>query len=130
MGVLSTYQEQLQDMVNKGIDAAEKQQKRLASKPFDMAEKLEERARTHSVESLRKTYYGYSENVFDQLRELNSTISEFTAQLISRVEKDVAEGVDSVVEGVDKAAEEVKAAVESAKPVAASDAITEETASA
>jgi len=120
MGVLTTYQQQLQDMVNKGIDAAEKQQKRLSTKPFDMAEKLEESARTHSVKSLRKSYYGYSENVFDQLRELNGTVGEFTAQLISRVEKQVAEDADVVEEGaVDVAAtaEDVKAAVEPTKSV-------------
>ena len=120
MGVLTTYQQQLQDMVNKGIDAAEKQQKRLSAKPFDMAEKLEESARTHSVKSLRKSYYGYSENVFDQLRELNGMVGEFTSQLISRVEKQVAEGAETVAESaVDVAAtaEDVKAAVEPSKPV-------------
>lgn len=111
MGVLTTYQQQLQDMVNKGIDAAEKQQKRLSAKPFDMAEKLEESARTHSVKSLRKSYYGYSENVFDQLRELNGMVGEFTSQLISRVEKQVTEGAVDVV----AAAEDVKAAVEPTK---------------
>lgn len=120
MGVLTTYQQQLQDMVNKGIDTAEKQQKRLSAKPFDMAEKLEESARTHSVKSLRKSYYGYSENVFDQLRELNGMVGEFTSQLISRVEKQVAEGAETAAESaVDVAAtaEDVKAAVEPAKPV-------------
>lgn len=118
MGVLTTYQQQLQDTVNKGIDAAEKQQKRLSAKPFDMAEKLEESARTHSVKSLRKSYYGYSENVFDQLRELSATVGEFTAQLISRVDKQVASGADTVKEGaVDVAAtaEGVKTAVEPTK---------------
>ena len=118
MGMLKTYQEQLQDMVNKGIDAAEKQQNRLASKPFDMAEKLEESARARSVKSLRKTYYGYSENVFDQLRELNVKMGEFTAQLLSRVEKEVSEGADTVVEGAMKVAataEDVEVAFESAE---------------
>jgi len=118
MGVLTTYQQQLQDMVNKGIDAAEKQQKRLSAKPFDMAEKLEESARTHSVKSLRKSYYGYSENVFDQLRELNGMVGKLTSQLISRVEKQVTEGADVVEEGavdVVAAAEDVKAAAEPTK---------------
>lgn len=118
MGVLTTYQQQLQDMVNKGIDAAEKQQKRLSAKPFDMAEKLEESARTHSVKSLRKSYYGYSENVFDQLRELNGMVDKLTSQLISRVEKQVTEGADVVEEGavdVVAAAEDVKAAAEPTK---------------
>lgn len=118
MGVLNTYQEQLQEMVNKGIDAAEKQQKRLSAKPFDLAEKLEESARNRSVKSLRKSYYGYSENVFDQLREMNVMVGEFTAQLIARIEKQVSEGADSVIEGavdVAEVAEDVKIAAEPAK---------------
>lgn len=45
MGKLKTYQEQLQDIVEKGINAAEEQQKKLAAKPFEYAEKLESEAR-------------------------------------------------------------------------------------
>lgn len=65
MGKLKSYQEQLQDIVEKGINAAEEQQKKLASKPFDYAEKLEAEAREYSVKTLRKRYNGYSENLFE-----------------------------------------------------------------
>ena len=58
MGKLKSYQEQLQDIVEKGINAAEEQQKKLASKPFDYAEKLEAEAREYSVKTLRKRYNG------------------------------------------------------------------------
>lgn len=65
MGKLKSYQEQLQDIVEKGINAAEEQQKKLASKPFDYAEKLEAEAREYSVKNLRERYNGYSENLFE-----------------------------------------------------------------
>ena len=51
MGKLKSYQEQLQDIVEKGINAAEEQQKKLASKPFEYAEKLESEAREYSVKT-------------------------------------------------------------------------------
>ena len=111
MSMFKTYQQQLQDMVNKGIDAAEKQQNRLVSMPFDMAEKLEENGRTHSVKSLRKTYNGYSENMFDQLRELNVKMGEFTDQLLSFVDKEESKVADSALEVADSAVESVDSAV-------------------
>jgi heparin binding hemagglutinin HbhA len=118
MGKLKSYQQQIQDIVQKGINAAEAQQKKLSAKPFDYAEKLESGVREYTVKALREHYYGYSENVFDQLRELNGTVGKFTAQLISRVDKQVANDIDTVNEGaVDVAAtaEGVKTAVEPTK---------------
>jgi DNA repair ATPase RecN len=96
MGKLKSYQEQLQDIVEKGINAAEEQQKKLASKPFDYAEKLEAEAREYSVKTLRKRYTGYSENLFEQLRSLNSRFGNFAAELVAKLEKEAAEGADAV----------------------------------
>jgi len=96
MGKLRTYQEQLQDIVEKGINAAEEQQKKLATKPFDYAEKLEAEARGYSVKTLRKRYYGYSENLFGQLRSLNTRVGSFAGDLVAKLEKEAAEGADSV----------------------------------
>lgn len=76
MGKLKTYQEQLQDIVEKGINAAEEQQKKLAAKPFEYAEKLESEAREYSVKSLRKRYDSYAESLFEQLRSLNSRLRQ------------------------------------------------------
>ena len=114
-------QEQLQDIVEKGINAAEEQQKKLASKPFDYAEKLEAEAREYSVKTLRKRYNGYSENLFEQLRSLNSRFGNFAAELVAKLEKEAAEGADAVSEAADdvsEAAQDAKKSVTAKKPAA------------
>ncbi|MBN8241172.1 MULTISPECIES: hypothetical protein [Marinobacter] len=119
MGKLKSYQEQLQDIVEKGINAAEEQQKKLASKPFDYAEKLEAEAREYSVKTLRKRYNGYSENLFEQLRSLNSRFGNFAAELVAKLEKEAAEGADAVSEAADdvsEAAQDAKKSVTAKKP--------------
>ncbi|WP_303290321.1 hypothetical protein [Marinobacter sp. SS5-14b] len=119
MGKLKSYQEQLQDIVAKGIDAAEEQQKKLAAKPFEYAEKLEAEAREYSVKTLRKRYNGYSENLFGQLRSLNSRFGNFAAELVAKLEKEAAEGADAVSEladDVSDAAQDAKKAVAAKKP--------------
>ena len=83
MGKLKSYQEQLQEIVDKGINAAEEQQKKLAAKPFDYAEKLEAEAREYSVKTLRKRYNGYSDSLFGQLRSLNSRFGSFAGDLVA-----------------------------------------------
>ena len=121
MGKLKSYQEQLQDIVEKGINAAEEQQKKLASKPFDYAEKLEAEAREYSVKTLRKRYNGYSENLFEQLRSLNSRFGNFAAELVAKLEKEAAEGADAVseaAEDVSEAAQDAKKSVTAKKPAA------------
>lgn len=121
MGKLKSYQEQLQDIVEKGINAAEEQQKKLASKPFDYAEKLETEVREYSVKGLRKRYTGYSENLFGQLRSLNSRFGNFAAELVAKIEKEAAEGADTVseaAEGVSDAAQDAKKSVTAKKPAA------------
>lgn len=111
MGKLKSYQEQIQEIVEKGINAAEEQQKKLAAKPFEYAEKLETEVREYSVKTLRDRYNGYSENLFEQLRSLNTRFGNFAADLVAKLEKEAAEGADAVSE----AAEEVAEAAESAK---------------
>lgn len=121
MGKLKSYQEQLQDIVEKGINAAEEQQKKLASKPFDYAEKLEAEAREYSVKTLRKRYNGYSENLFEQMRSLNSRFGNFAAELVAKLEKEAAEGADAVSEAADdvsEAAQDAKKSVTAKKPAA------------
>lgn len=121
MGKLKSYQEQLQEIVEKGINAAEEQQKKLAAKPFDYAEKLESEVREYSVKTLRERYDGYSENLFEQLRSLNNRFSNFAAELVAKLEKEAAEGADAVseaAEDVAEAAQEAKKAVADKKPAA------------
>lgn len=121
MGKLKSYQEQLQDIVEKGINTAEEQQKKLASKPFDYAEKLESEVREYSVKTLRTRYDGYSESLFGQLRSLNSRFNNFAADLVAKLEKEAAEGAEAVsetAEEVSEAAETAKKSVETKKPAA------------
>ncbi|HKK55653.1 hypothetical protein [Marinobacter sp.] len=114
MGKLKTYQEQLQEIVENGINAAEEQQKKLASKPFEYAEKLENGVREYSVTTLRTRYYGYSESLFEQLRSLNSRFGSFAADLVAKLEKEVVEGAEEVSDVADA----VKESAEGQKPAA------------
>ncbi len=122
MGKLKSYQEQLQDIVEKGINAAEEQQKKLAAKPFEYAEKLETEVREYSVKTLRDRYYGYSESLFEQLRTLNSRFGNFAGDLVARLEKEAAEGAEAVAEAAEEvsdAAKDVKKSVAPKKAPAA-----------
>ncbi|MEQ5836573.1 hypothetical protein [Marinobacter sp. NFXS9] len=109
MGKLKSYQEQIQEIVEKGINAAEERQKKLASKPFEYAEKLEAEAREYSVKSLRKRYDDYSGSLFTQLRSLNSRFGSFAADLVAKIEKETAEGAESVSEAADEVSNQAKA---------------------
>lgn len=115
MGKLKTYQQQLQSIVDKGINAAEQQQKKLSAKPFEVAEKVESELRTYSVNSLRKRYYGYSDEVFDQLRSLNSRFSNFAGDLVAKLEREAAQGADAISDAVEEAASEVSDTAEDAE---------------
>ena len=115
MGKLKTYQQQIQEIVEKGINAAEAQQKKLSAKPFEYAEKLEAGAREYSVESLRTRYYGYSETLFEQFRSLNLRMGGFAANIVSKLEKEAAEVTDDVSEGVADAADDVTSVAQSTK---------------
>ncbi len=118
MGKLKSYQEQIQEIVEKGINAAEEQQKKLASKPFDYAEKLESEAREYSVKSLRTRYNGYSDSLFEQLRSLNSRFGNFAAELVAKLEKEAQDAVSETADEVTSAAQSAKAAVADKKPAA------------
>ncbi|WP_152208560.1 hypothetical protein [Marinobacter changyiensis] len=115
MGKLKTYQEQIQEIVEKGINAAEEQQKKLSAKPFEYAEKLESGAREYSVKSLRERYYGYSETLFEQLRSLNLRLGGFAADVVSKLEKEAVEGTEAVSDAVSDAADDVTSVAQSTK---------------
>ncbi|MEX0605001.1 MAG: hypothetical protein WD623_03155 [Marinobacter sp.] len=115
MGKLKTYQEQIQEIVEKGINAAEEQQKKLSAKPFQYAEKLESEAREYSVKALRERYYGYSETLFEQLRSLNLRLNGYAADVVSKLEKEAADGTDAVSDTVSDAADDVTSVAQSTK---------------
>ncbi len=115
MGKLKTCQQQIQEIVEKGINAAEEQQKKLSTKPFEYAEKLESGAREYSVKSLRERYYGYSETLFEQLRRLNLRMGGFAADIVSKLEKEAVEGTDAAADAVSDAADDVTSVAQSTK---------------
>ncbi len=127
MGKLKTYQQQIQEIVEKGINSAEAQQKKLSAKPFNYAEQLEASAREYSVKSLRESYYGYSETLFQQFRSLNLRMGGFAANIVSKLEKEAAEGADAVSEVVSDTADDVTSVAQSSKHKAAkgTDAVSE-----
>src|SRR5690554_1573096 len=130
MSKLKTYQEQLQEIVEKGINAAEQQQKKLSAKPFDFAEKLETEAREYSVKTLRERYNGYSDSLFGQLRTLNSRFGNFAGDLVAKLEKEAAEGADVVAEAADdvsEAAQDAKKSETAKKPAASKSAAKKKT---
>jgi len=115
MGKLKTYQQQIQEIVEKGINAAEEQQKKLSAKPFEYAEKLESGAREYSVNSLRSRYFGYSETLFEQLRSLNLRMGGYASDIVAKLEKEATESADEAAEVVADAADDVTSVAQSSK---------------
>lgn len=114
MGKLKTWQEQLQEMVDNGISAAEEAQKNLSAKPFDYAEKFEADVREYSVKSLHKRYSDLSSTLFDQLRSANSRVGGYAGNLVSKLEKETVEQADTVSEAAEEAGQKVSRAAKSA----------------
>lgn len=114
MGKFKTWQEQLQEMVDNGINAAEEAQKNLSAKPFDYAEKFEANVREYSVKSLHKRYSDLSSTLFDQLRSVNSRVGGYAGNLVSKLEKETVEQADAVSEAAENAGQEASRTARSA----------------
>lgn len=108
MGKFKFYQEQIQEVVEKGINVVEEQQKKLVVKFFDYVEKLEFEVCEYSVKSLCKCYNGYSDSLFDQLCSLNSCFGNFVVELVVKLEKDVEKVVVEIVDEVISVVQSVK----------------------
>lgn len=88
MGKLKSYQEQVQQVLSKGIDKAEQGHTKLIARPFDFAERVEKEAKSHSIKSVRQAHNKYAKNVYSSLRALNERANSFASDLISRLEKE------------------------------------------
>jgi len=89
MGKLKSYQEQIQDIIEKGINSVEEQYKTVSGKPFEFAEKLENEARGYSVKTVRDRHDDYMNSFYSSLRSLNKRLGDYAGDLIARVEKEV-----------------------------------------
>ena len=86
MSKLKSYQEQVQQAVEKGIKAFEEQHRALAAKPFEYAEKLETEAKTLSIKSVREMHDKALDTMYTKLNEWNKAVNEYTSGLVAKIE--------------------------------------------
>ncbi|WLQ13695.1 hypothetical protein O5O45_28610 [Hahella aquimaris] len=86
MGKLKSYQEQIQDAVEKGIKTVEEQHRTLAAKPFEYAEKIEQEAKNLSVKSVREMHDQLLDNVYSSFRAWNKRVNDFAADMVAKIE--------------------------------------------
>lgn len=110
MGKLKSYQEQIQEIIEKGINSVEEQYKTVSEKPFELAERLESEARSYSVKNVRSRHDEYMNSFYSSLRSLNKRLGDYAGDLIARVEKEVVEEVGETAEKVEEKAPASKAA--------------------
>lgn len=118
MGKLKSYQEQIQEIIEKGINSVEEQYKSVAGKPFELAEKLENEARSYSVKTVRSRHDEYMNSFYSSLRSLNKRLGSYAGDLISKVEKEAAETEQSASGAVAEGAEAAKKATPTKSPAA------------
>lgn len=90
MSRIRDYQQQVQDVIEKGINTVEKQHKTLAERPFELAEKVEQQAKSYSVTSVRAKHDDYANTAYEALRVWNKRLGDYANSLIGRFDKDDA----------------------------------------
>lgn len=88
MSKIRTYQQQVQDALEKGINTVEKQHKSLAERPFKLAEKAEKQAKSYSIKSVRSKHDDYANTAYEALRVWNKRLGDYATNLISRFDKE------------------------------------------
>ena len=106
MSKLKTYQQQVQDVIEKSITRVEEQHKSLAERPFDLAEKLEKEAKAYSVTSIRSKHNDAATSAYEALRTWNKRLGGYAEDLIARFDKEAA----NAKEGAEKTAAQAKSA--------------------
>lgn len=85
MATIKSYQEQVQEIVSKAIDAVETQHKAFAEASFGYAEKL------YKLETAKAKHDEYAGLAYGKVREANEFVASFAGDLISKYEKPAAE---------------------------------------
>ena len=91
MGRLKTYQEQVQESVEKALKVVEDQHRAIAAKPFDYAEKVEAEAKDLSVKSIRKAHDKALDSMYSAFHSWNKKVNEFTSDLVAKLDKEEVE---------------------------------------
>lgn len=81
MATIKSYQEQVQDIVEKAISAVEEQHKALAQASFTYAEKL------YKLDTVKSKHDEVAELAYTKVREVNKKVGGFAAELIEKFEK-------------------------------------------
>ncbi len=102
MSKIRTYQQQVQEALEKGINTVEKQHKSLAERPFKLAEKVEKQAKSYSIKSVRSKHDDYANTAYEALRVWNKRLGDYATSLISRFDKEATPAEQS--EGAEKPA--------------------------
>tara|TARA_R110002167_G_scaffold192576_7_gene395098 strand:+ start:842 stop:1216 length:375 start_codon:yes stop_codon:yes gene_type:complete len=82
MGTIKTYQEQVQDIVAKAISTVEEQHKAIAAASFEYIERL------YKLDTVKAKHDEVADIAYSKAREINKIVSDYTADLISKIEKD------------------------------------------
>lgn len=117
MSKLKSYQEQIQESIDKGISTVEEQYKALMARPFELAEKVEAEARNLSVKALRERHDKAVDNLYDSLRAFNKKVNGYVAEILSKLDSanqpaaEEAKPAKAAAKKASKAAEEKKEAL-------------------
>jgi len=81
MATIKSYQEQVEEVVAKAIDAVEEQYKALSGASFGYAEKY------YNVETVKAKHDEYVTLASGKARDVNKLVGEYASELIGKFEK-------------------------------------------
>jgi len=81
MATIKSYQEQVQDIVAKAIDAVESQHKAIAEASFGYAEKL------YKLDTAKAKHDEVANLAYGKVREANKFVGDFAGEIIAKYEK-------------------------------------------
>src|SRR5690606_24726859 len=86
MSKLKSYQEQIQQSIDKGIGIVESQYKSLMARPFGLAEKVEVQTKNISVSELRAKHDQAVDNLSESLRNFNKKLNTYVSDVLVKIE--------------------------------------------
>lgn len=84
MGTIKSYQEQVQEIVEKAIATVEEQHKALAAASFEYIEKL------YKLDTVKAKHDEVSDIAYSKAREVNKLVADYASDLIAKIEKEEA----------------------------------------
>ena len=82
MGTIKSYQEQVQEIVEKAIATVEEQHKALAAASFEYIEKL------YKLDSVKAKHDEVADIAYGKVREVNKLVNDYASDLIAKIEKE------------------------------------------